>query len=171
LILFVNGYSQSIIEGKVIAQNSWQNPLKITKEAKTPMRSVSVYLPPGYDETNQRYPTIYFLHGVSTNDSEMFTWLGLKDLMDKAIASGRMRPMILVVPNSYNLYRGSFYTNSTLIGNWADFIGKDVVAFADKNFRTIAKRSSRGLAGHSMGGNGALKIAMLFPEVFNAVYA
>jgi S-formylglutathione hydrolase FrmB len=96
---------------------------------------------------------------------------GLKKLMDEGINKGRIRPMILVLPNSDNRFKGSFYTNSTLTGNWADFIGKDVVAYTDKNFRTIPERNSRGLCGHSMGGNGALKIGMLFSDVFAAVYA
>ena len=145
--------------------------LQNNKGGENPERQVSVYLPPGYDESTQRYPTIYFLHGVSVTDSEMFEWLGLKDLMDKAITDRRIRPMILVLPNSDNRYRGSFYTNSTLTGNWADFIGKDLVAYTDKTFRTIPERTSRGLSGHSMGGNGALKVGMLFSDVFAAVYS
>jgi S-formylglutathione hydrolase FrmB len=135
------------------------------------MRQISVYLPPGYEESTQRYPTIYFLHGFGVNDSQMFEWLEFKKLMDEAINKGSIRPMILVLPNSHNRFKGSFYTNSTLTGNWADFIGKDVVTYTDKNFRTIPERNSRGLSGHSMGGNGALKIGMLFSDVFAAVYA
>ena len=57
------------------------------------------------------------------------------------------------------------------MGNWADFISKDLVRYVDKNFRTIPNRNSRGLTGHSMGGHGALKIGMLYPEIFGSVYA
>ena len=53
----------------------------------------------------------------------------------------------------------------------ADIVFKDVVNYIDQHFRTIAYRNSRGIAGMSMGANGALKIAMLYPEVFGAVYA
>jgi hypothetical protein len=108
---------------------------------------------------------------LGINDSLLFAWTGLKELMDKAVTSGKIQPIILVLPNSDNRFRGSFYTNSTLTGNWADFIGKDVVNYIDKNFRTIPNRNSRGLAGHSMGGNGALKIGMLFSNVFSSIYA
>lgn len=175
LLLFVFSaaiaHAQTTKAGKVVAQTILAPSIQNNKGGENPERQVSVYLPPGYDESTQRYPAIYFLHGVSTTDSEMFEWVGLKDLMDKAITTGRIRPMILVLPNSDNRYRGSFYTNSTLTGNWADFIGKDVVAYIDKAFRTIPERSSRGLSCHSMGGNGALKIGMLFSDVFAAVYA
>ncbi len=171
LLISVTTYSQSNKQGKVVVQKFLAPSIQNNKGGEDPLRQVSVYLPPGYDNSNQRYPTIYFLHGVATDDSLMFLWLGLKDLIDKAITSGRIRPMILVLPNSDNRFRGSFYTDSTLTGNWADFIGKDVVAYADKNFRTIPERNSRGLSGHSMGGNGALKIGMLFSDVFAAVYS
>jgi S-formylglutathione hydrolase FrmB len=79
--------------------------------------------------------------------------------------------VIFVVSDQYTTYGGSFYANSTLTGNWADFTAKDLVAYVDSHYRTLADRSSRGICGHSMGGHGALKLAMLFPEVFSSVYA
>jgi S-formylglutathione hydrolase FrmB len=170
LITF-NTFSQPASEGKVSSQKFLAPSIQNNKGGEDALRRVSVYVPPGYTESTQRYPTIYFLHGFAVDDSLMFAWNGLKELMDKAISSGKIQPMILVLPNSSNRFRGSFYTNSALMGNWADFIGKDVVAHIDKNFRTIAHRNSRGLAGHSMGGNGALKIGMLFSDVFSSVYA
>ena len=136
-----------------------------------PQRSVTVYLPPGYTTGKQSYPVIYFLHGYTSTDTEMVNWIGFQQLMDSAIRRGNLRPMIIVIPNSDTKYKGSFYTNSTLTGNWADFIARDIVAWTDKNYRTIRDRNARGLCGHSMGGNGALKIAMQNPDVFGAVYA
>jgi S-formylglutathione hydrolase FrmB len=70
-----------------------------------------------------------------------------------------------------NAYIGSFYTNSPVTGNWEDFIYRDVVAYVDSNFRTLARPSSRGIAGHSMGGFGATSIAMKHSDVFGALYA
>src|SRR5918993_1932606 len=164
-------FCQTTREGRVVEQTFLAESIRNNKGGEAAMRHISTYLPPGYDASGERYPVIYFLHGVATDDKEMFQWIGLKDLMDKAILSGRLRPMLLVLPNSKNLYGGSFYTNSSVIGNWADFIGRDAVAYTDKNFRTIPDRRSRGLSGHSMGGNGALKIGMLFPDVFSVVYS
>lgn len=158
-------------EGKIIIQKIQAPSIQNNKGGENPLRQISVYVPPGYSGSKQRYPTIYFLHGVAVSDSTMLLWTGFKELMDKAIRSGKIQPMILVLPNSDNRFRGSFYTNSTLTGNWADFIGKDVVTHVDKNFRTIPDRNSRGLAGHSMGGNGTLKIGMLFSHVFSSLYA
>ena len=56
-------------------------------------------------------------------------------------------------------------------GNWDDFISKEVVSFVDENYRTLNKRESRAIAGHSMGGFGALNLSMLHPEIFGMCYA
>jgi len=164
-------YSQTNTGGKVVAQKFLAPSIQNNKGGEDANRRLSIYLPPGYDNGNQRYPTIYFLHGFATDDNDMLKYVAFKNLLDSAISSGKLRPVILVFPNSDTKYRGSFYTNSTVTGNWADYIGKDVVNYVDKNFRTIPDRNSRGLSGHSMGGNGALKIAMLYANTFSAVYA
>ena len=79
--------------------------------------------------------------------------------------------MIVVAANGFNAYGGSFYTNSPVTGNWEDFIVRDLVGNIDANYRTIARAESRGIAGHSMGGYGAMMLAMKHPELFSAVYA
>jgi enterochelin esterase-like enzyme len=62
------------------------------------------------------------------------------------------------------------YSNSATTGNWEDFIAKELVAYIDSHFRTLAKTESRGLCGHSMGGYGALRIGRKYPDVFSVVY-
>jgi len=158
-------------KGKVVIEKFLAPALKGNHAGEAAMRRITIYLPPGYGESKQRYPVIYYLHGVLGSDSLMMAWTLFNDLMDASILSGHIHPMIFVLPNSDNSFGGSFYTNSALTGNWADYIAKDVVDYIDKRYRTIANRNSRGLSGHSMGGNGALKIEMLYPDVFGAVYA
>lgn len=131
-------------------------------------RKVSVYLPPGYEKENQRFPVIYYMHGFMGTDSISSA---MKTILDRGIAQQKIRPFILVIASHYTLYEGSFYSNSSLTGNWADFEAKELVEYVDRNFKTIATRDSRGIAGHSMGGYGAIKIGMLFPDVFSSVYA
>lgn len=133
-------------------------------------RLIYVYLPPDYEQSNKRYPCIYYLHGFTSNQQEYIT-LKLDQLMDEAIKRGLIAPCILVVPGSYTTYKGSFYSNTEYGGKWADYIAKDVVRIIDSRYRTIADRSARGISGHSMGGNGALKLAFEYPEVFGSVYA
>lgn len=136
---------------------------------ENPTRHVSIYLPPQYDEhTSQRYPVIYYLHGFLNND---IIQPGMKSILDKGITSGKIKPFILVIPDQKTIFDGSFYSNSSLTGNWADFTGIELVQYIDTHYRSIPSRSSRGIAGHSMGGYGAIRMAMLFPDVFSSMYA
>src|SRR5215469_12000536 len=166
-----NSYSQIKKQGKLVVQTLLAKSIEGNHGGENPMRSITIYLPPGYDESQQRYPVIYFLHGFGLSDSQMVMLTQFNLLLDDAINSGRLRPLIVVFPNSCTIYKGSFYTNSSLTGNWCDYIAKDVVDYVDQQYRTIAKRESRGLAGHSMGGHGTLKIAMFYPDRFGALYA
>lgn len=131
-------------------------------------RALSVYLPPGYDEDSCNYPVVYYLHGFLNN--HMIT-AEMKAVLDYAIGNRRIRPFIMVISDQQTTYDGSFYSNSGLFGNWEDFTAYDLVAHMDSNYRTIAEKDGRGITGHSMGGYGALKIAMHHPEIFSAVYA
>lgn len=139
-------------------------------------QSVAVYLPPGYQTaTTKRFPTLYLLHGFTgsikawTNGG--YQGMSLVPLMDGMIKGGKIREMIVVVPNGNNAYRGSFYTNSTVTGNWEDYIYRDLVNYIDTNYRTLARAQSRGIAGHSMGGYGAIVLGMKHPDVFSTIYA
>jgi len=168
LIISITGIAQ----GKLVRHEFTAASLQNNKGGEDPLRQLTVYLPADYEKGTQRYPVIYVLHGYGGNDSVMMSvWINFKRLLDEAIKTGKMRPMIVVAPNSNTKLQGSFYTNSPVTGNWADYIGKDVVQYMDENFRTIPDRKSRGLCGHSMGGNGALKLGMLFADTFSAVYA
>lgn len=139
-----------------------------------PDRDVSVYLPPGYSSNRRRYPVVYMLHGFTDSDDK---WFGLQKhfvnvpvAADRAAAAGA-REMILVMPNAFTAFQGSFYSSSATTGDWERFVARDLVAYVDSHYRTLPNRESRGLTGHSMGGYGTLRIAMKYPEVFSAAYA
>jgi enterochelin esterase-like enzyme len=133
-----------------------------------PNRKVSVYLPPNYDASSQRYPVIYYLHGFMGKDN---IFPQMQKVLEEGIARQKIKPFIFVQADQYTLFEGSFYSNSSLTGNWDEFESKELVEYMDKNYRTLADRESRGIAGHSMGGYGAFKIGMLHPEVFSSIYA
>ena len=141
-----------------------------------PYRSVQVYTPPGYNasDTTTRYPVLYLLHGYGGTDTYFRGLFGLKESMDDMINSGKIKPMLVVTPDASNQLGGGFYTNSPDIngtsyaGRMQDFITNEVVAKIDSTFNTIPDRAHRAIAGHSMGGYGAIKIAMLRPDLFCA---
>lgn len=150
--------------------------LKINLLGDSNRRAVSIYLPPGYAANPQRrYPVVYLLHGFSADDrvytSGPYQGMNIRTSMDSLISLGAVNEMIVVTPNARNAFDGSFYVNSQVTGNWDDFIARDLVGWIDAHYRTVRNRSGRGIAGHSMGGFGALSIAMNHPEIFSAVYA
>ncbi len=130
---------------------------------------IGVYLPPSYANSTTKYPVLYFLPGYSCG---YFNKNALIRNYQRAIKSGTVKEMIVVfidgcTTNSY----GSFYMNSEAGGNWDDFITSNVVPYIDSHYRTLAQRNSRAIAGHSMGGFGAIHLAMLHPDVFSSVYS
>jgi S-formylglutathione hydrolase FrmB len=143
-------------------------------EGDSPDRDVAVYLPPSYSHNGkQRYPVLYLLHGFTDN---VDNWWGVKphfvnvpDAANKALAAGG-KEMILVMPDAFTRYQGSMYSNSVTTGDWEDYVAKELVDYIDGHYRTIANRSGRGLAGHSMGGYGAIRIGMKHPGVYSSLY-
>ena len=141
----------------------------------TPDRDVSVYLPASYPTApGRRYPVIYMLHGYTDSDEQWMGfkkhWINLAEVIDRAMVKGDLREMIVVMPNAYTRYQGSMYSNSATTGNWEDYVARELVAYIDGHYRTVAEAEGRGLAGHSMGGYGAARIGMRHPDVFSSVY-
>ncbi|HEY8520188.1 MAG TPA: alpha/beta hydrolase-fold protein [Gammaproteobacteria bacterium] len=135
-------------------------------------RDVLVYLPPSYaTDRNRRYPVVYNLHGWLPGAEQWADMIDFKEGTDRAIASGNAREMIVVLPDSLTIHGGSMYSTSVTSGDFEGFIARDLVAYIDGHYRTLAKRESRGLSGHSMGGYGTLRIGMKYPEVYSSLYA
>jgi S-formylglutathione hydrolase len=128
---------------------------------------VAIRLPASYDTSSRRYPVVYFLEGYG----EPTRVAPLGDALDDLVAAGSAPEMIIVSVSGQNAMGGSFYVDSPVTGNWSQAIHDDLVAHVDRTYRTIASRDSRGVAGFSMGGFGALDLAMRHADVFGAVYA
>ena len=166
-------------EGKLVREVIHSRSLEKNVTGESPDRNVSIYLPPSYNtSTNKRYPVVYFLHGIGDTDKEFTVawsnqndiWGTIQGLMNRGIAEGRFGEVIIVIPDARTKMMGSFFTNSSVTGNWEDFIVKDLVSFIDQTYRTLARAESRGIAGHSMGGYGAIKLGMKHPDIFSVVY-
>lgn len=136
-------------------------------EGNTADRTVYVILPDSYDhQKKHRYPVLYFLHGYNSTAEEYVGRLKF----DAALQASKL-DMIIVVPDSMTKWGGSMYSDSPTVGDFEEFITTDLVGYVDGHYRTIATRDARGLAGHSMGGYGTLKLGMKRPDVFGALYA
>ncbi len=122
------------------------------------------------------YPVLYLLHGYGGDHTLFKGVFGLAETVDELVNSGQIEPMIVVTPDASNKLGGSFYTNSyipdssqSFSGLFQDYITNEVVPLIDSIFHTIADRQHRGIAGHSMGGYGAVKIGMLRNDLFSSV--
>jgi enterochelin esterase family protein len=150
-------------------------------------RNMVIYLPPGYETSGKLYPVVYLMPGLGATErwwacgefSPAFSLMGIAvqnlpeegfaSMIDELIASGKIKPMIIVMPDMSTAYGGSFCVNSALNGNHEDYIINDIIPYIDANYRTLPSPNSRGIAGHCMGGYAAMYLTMRHPDVFGAV--
>ena len=133
-------------------------------------RDVLVVLPPSYARSpRRRYPVLYFLHGFGLTGDWFSAFMHVPETMLAASRQGH--EFIVVLPDTDTKFGGSMYSSSPTTGDFESFVADDLTAYIDSHYRTIAKRSGRGLVGHSMGGYGTWKIAMDHPEKWSVMYA
>jgi S-formylglutathione hydrolase FrmB len=124
----------------------------------------NIVLPRDYETSSERYPVIYLLHGLSQN----YTTWGLTN--GTPYYAGLYDDLIVVMPDGGN----SWYVNWAASeggqkNDWEDHIVTDVVSHVDRNYRTIARREGRSIAGLSMGGYGSITLGLRNPELFISV--
>ncbi len=169
------------LHGVVDTATFWSQALGTTKR-------YLIYLPPSYGrEATRRFPVAYYLHGLWGNETN-WTALGRLDhTLDSLIARGTPE-LIVVMPDGDD----SWYTTWNFLGDYQgclkespaarpnekptdycvpwphydDYIARDLVAHIDSTYRTFADRLRRGIAGLSMGGYGAVTLALTYPDVF-----
>lgn len=159
---------------RVLADNPWGDPTH---------RDLWVYLPPGYDKCEERYPAVLLLPGYAGTGEGMLA-RGLTDVsiasrIDRLVhgdeagsfdADGHLRgpcpPFIAVLPDCMTSLGGSQYVDSPGMGAYATWLVDEVLPFVDGRFRTTGRW---GVAGRSSGGFGALHLAMEHPGRFEAV--
>jgi S-formylglutathione hydrolase FrmB len=131
-----------------------------------------VYLPSGYNagaaqHPPQRYPVLYFLHGLGDNEQTLFNSGGWT-LLDDLRRQHKMGDFLIVAPEG----RRSFYINSADGSvRYSDFFLQEFMPHIERKFRVRSGRAARAISGVSMGGYGALRLAFAHPELFSAVSA
>ena len=143
---------------------------------KLAQRRLIVYTPPGYEASNTRYPVLYLLHGGG-QDEETWTNSGhAPQILDNLIASGKAKPMIVVMPNGNIIQTASrsYLTQDQPMAGYenmpfADSMATDLIPFIDKTYRTLPNRYDRAIAGLSMGGGQTIYTAFTHPELYGWV--
>lgn len=131
----------------------------------------AVYLPAGYAETTLTYPLAILLHGRGDN---LASWARVAPELDALIAAGDLPPLVAVFPDAPSSERAGYYVDSAYTGGDAPGAALETAFFAEllphveASYRVHADRAGRLIGGYSMGGFGALRYALAYPEVFGA---
>jgi enterochelin esterase family protein len=144
-------------------------------------RRMHVYTPPGYDRSGRKYPVLYLLHGNGEDDYSWAVGGRTNVILDNLIASGKARPMIVVMPSG-NIPAPDVGTGSPAGAaadmaarleasrKWRDTFIDDlmtgVIPHVESNYRVLTDRNSRAIAGFSLGGARTIHIAMKHVDKF-----
>jgi len=163
----------AISHGSVVRR--WYNSPGLGKT-----RRMTIYTPPGYENSNEKYPVLYLLHGAG-GDEEAWIALGrAAQILDNLIAQGKAKPMIVVMPNgnvsqeaapgesSQGFIKPSMQLPNTMDGKFEETF-MDIVNFIERNYRVKAEKKSRAIAGLSMGGFHSLHISRYYPNRFDYI--
>ncbi|MDX2430578.1 MAG: alpha/beta hydrolase-fold protein [Bacteroides sp.] len=143
-------------------------------------RRITIYTPPGYEESKKKLPVLYLLHGAG-GDEEAWMELGrASQILDNLIASAKAKPMIVVMPNgnvsqgaapgegSRGFYKPQFMVPGTMNGQFEETF-MDIMNFVEDNYRVKASKENRAVAGLSMGGFHSLHISRYYPNTFDYI--
>ena len=143
-------------------------------------RRLTIYTPPGYENSDENYPVLYLLHGAGGDEEAWMTLGRTSQIMDNLIAQGKATPMIVVMPNANvtldaapgegrdGYFKPQFMAPKTMDGTYeANFM--EIINFVENNYRVQADKVHRAIAGLSMGGYHAMHISRFYPNTFNYV--
>ncbi|MEP0806103.1 MAG: hypothetical protein HRF47_11465, partial [Chloroflexota bacterium] len=131
-------------------------------ETTNPPQAYFIYLPPCYTQnTDQRYPVLYLLHG-QTYTADQWIRLGAADALDTLILSGEAQPFIIVFPDDryWNLPPGAGF-GQRLVEN--------LIPHIDSTYRTLSDRTHRAIGGLSRGGGWALRLGFTRWDLFSVI--
>jgi enterochelin esterase-like enzyme len=144
-------------------------------------RQMHIYTPPGYEQSSEKYPVLYLLHGGGGDESQWVVLGRSCQIIDNLIAQGKVKPMIIVTPNGNANQAAATgeapatkqQTNSpapnpnTGTGLYEKSVIEDIIPFVDKNYRTLSTKENRAIAGLSMGGGQSFNIGFANTDKFS----
>ncbi|MGW6442586.1 alpha/beta hydrolase-fold protein [Lentzea sp. NPDC055074] len=135
-------------------------------------RPLWVYVPPGYDGSAERYPTVYLIQGYTGHVAMWANRTPFRqpfiETADAVFAQGAPGCIVVYV-DAWTAYGGSQFVDSPGTGRYHSYLCDEIVPWVDAHYRTIPDRESRAIAGKSSGGFGAMITPMLRPDLFGAL--
>lgn len=143
-------------------------------------RRLTIYTPPGYEASKEKYPVLYLLHGMGGDEEAWMTLGRASQILDNLIAQGKAKPMIVIMPNGHTsnsaapgesskgFYKIDMVTPDIFTGDMeANF--NEIIAFTEQNYRVKSDAKNRAIAGLSMGGFHSLYISANQPKTFDYI--
>jgi len=155
---------EHVIDSALLRDNPLGDPAR---------RPLWVYVPPGYDDSPQRYPSVYVIQGYT---GHVTMWRNrsayrqpFPETADAIFATGDVPPALVVFVDAWTAYGGSQFVDSPGTGRYHSYLCEEVVPFVDSHYRTLPNRAHRAISGKSSGGFGAMITPMLRPDLFGAL--
>lgn len=145
--------------GKVMESEAFNSKI-LSKEVK-----YTIYLPPGYDHSNRKYPVVYLLHGYTDSDIAWVQFGEIQAIADKGMNEQTITPMIIVTPDAGVTWYINDHEGKV---KYEDMFIREFIPYIDQNYRTRTKKEFRAISGLSMGGYGAFIYAIKHPDLFAA---
>jgi enterochelin esterase-like enzyme len=157
---------------RIVIENFESHTLRQNPLGDPYIRRLMIYLPPNYDSSKDRYPSVYLLSSYASSGQSFLNYLpweeDIQSRLDRLIQSGQCRPMIVVMPDCFTRYGGSQYLDSSATGFYQSYL-LEIVDYVDKNVCSIPDRDHRAILGKSSGGYGAFMMVLQHPEKFGLV--
>src|SRR6202521_1974213 len=157
------------LTSKVLADNPLGDPH---------VRKLAVWLPASYDQgethgRGKRLPVLFDLVGYTGSGLSHINWRAFEENVPERAArlvhERKMGPVIFIFPDCFTALGGNQYVNSSAIGNYADYLTREIIPFVDREFRSLPSREHRGCFGKSSGGYGSIIHAMKYAKYWGAV--
>ena len=157
-------FDEHVIDSELLRDNPLGDPAS---------RPLWIYLPPGYDSSQQRYPSVYVIQGYT---GQLAMWRNrspyrqpFPETVDTIFATGDVPPAVVIFVDAWTAYGGSQFVDSPGTGRYHSYLCEEVVPFVDAHYRTLPDRAHRAISGKSSGGFGAMITPMLRPDLFGAL--
>ena len=153
------------LDSRALRGNALRDPFR---------RDVHVYLPPEYDrDSNRRFPVFVDLVGFLGSGASHLNWKPFDEnvplRLERLARGGKMGPVIAVFPDCWTRLGGNQYINTSAMGNYADYVLREILPEIDRRYRTFGDPARRAVFGKSSGGYGAIAHAMRYARHWGAV--
>lgn len=153
-----------------VAQGSYPALLEceMKSEILGTVKKYCIYLPAGYGDENKEFPVLYLLHGLTDTHTAWRDKGNTQAIATEVFGSGKAQEMVIVMPDAGTVYDGYFNA-----GEWRyeDYFFQELVPYIEKEYRVVADKGHRAIAGLSMGGGGTTGYAIRHADMFSSAYA